>query len=228
MRKTLIIVTALLLALTSAIPASIYTPWAAPTVIAAPEAINEVHVDFYTGYVYEVPGDILVNEEVTGKMDWHTRIINIEDETGEVAKDLEVRLTNPDNGALINEWSYGDVPEERYTHLAWTPDAVYFGDIKHHPCTFTPGFDASLSIDKTVFTAPDTQTVTITVTPREERVTDNIWLEVVARIESDVVDAAIISHSGEGDVDVSPEGNILLIRRENLELDTTWIVTATL
>ena len=195
------------------------------TAVALEEG-NHVHVDFFTSYEYEVPGDTLTNGEVTGKMDWHTKINNTPDETGAVVKNLKVTLTSPDNGALIGEWFYGDVPEGPGT--CWTPDAVYFGDIKHHPCTFTPGFDASLSIDKTVFTAPDTQTVTITVIPRDERATDHLGLEVVTRFESDLVDAVIISHTGEGEFELSPEGKVFAIWQENLELNTPWSVTATL
>jgi hypothetical protein len=227
MHKRLIAITALLLIIASAITASIYIPSTVPTVIAAPEAMNEVHVDFFTGYEYEVPGDVFINGEVTGKMDWHTRIVNTPDETGAVVKDLKVTLTNPDNGTPIDEWSYGDVPEE--VGSCWTPDAVKFGDIKHSPVVFTPGFDASLSIDKTVFTTPDTQTVTITVTPRDQRVIDNMGIEVVARIESDVVDAVIISHMGEGEFELSQDGKIFGMHLpKTLELDIPWSVTVKL
>jgi len=221
----LLIITVLL---TFALAESSFALSPAPKATAAPDIANEVHVDFFTSYEYEVPGDVLVNEEVTGKMDWHTRIVNTPDETGAVVKDLKVTLSNPDNGALIQEWSYGDAPEEGSTDLPWTPDAVYFGDIKHHPCTFTPGFDASCSIDKTVFTVPDTQTVTITVTPRDERVIDNLGLEVVAR-DVDEVDAVIISHTGGEDFELSPEGNIFGIHLpKSLELNTPWNITVTL
>lgn len=228
MRKAQIIgllIITVLLALAIAVSSFAVSP--APKATAAPDADNEVHVDFFTSYEYEVPEDVLINKEVTGKMDWHTRIVNTEDATGAVVKDLKVTLTSPDNGALIGEWSYGDVPEGPST--CWTPDAVYFGDIKHHPCTFTPGFDASLSIDKTVFTAPDTQTVTITVTPRDERVIDNTGLEVVApRGRDDLVDPVIISHTGEGEFELSPEGDVFGMRPENLELNTPWSIDVTL
>lgn len=198
------------------------------TAVALEEG-NHVHVDFLTCYVYEIPGDALTNGEVTGKMDWHTRIVNIQDETGAVVKDLKVTLTNPDNGALINEWAYGDVPEEGRTDLPWTPDAVLFGDIEHHPRTFTPGFDASLSIDKTVFTVPDTQTINITVTPRDERIIDRLSIEVVVpRDDIDIYDGGVISHTGEGDVYILPDGEVFEIRRENLELDTPWSITVTI
>ena len=224
MRKAWIILAALLLAL--AVNSFALSPAFKAT--AAPETANEVHVDFLTTYRYEIyEGDVFINGEVTGKMDWHTRIVNTPDQTGAVVKDLKVTLASPDNGALLNEWSYGDVPEGPST--CWTPDAVYFGDIKHHPCTFTPGFDVSLSIDKTVFTAPDTQTVTITVTPRDERVTDHLDIEVVApRGRDDLVDPVIISHTGEGEFELSPEGDVFGIWRENLELNTPWSIDVTL
>jgi len=125
MPKTLIIITGLLLTLTL----GIYTPSTAPTVVAAPYATNEVHVDFFTSYEYEVPGDVFTNRGVTGKMDWHTRIVNTPDQTGAVVKDLKVTLASPDNGALLNEWSYGNVPEGPST--CWTPDAVW-SSIAHH------------------------------------------------------------------------------------------------
>jgi hypothetical protein len=55
--------------------------------------------------------------------------------------------------------------------------------------SMVPGFDASRSFDKTEFSAPGTQTMTVTVTPREDK-GGELFIRVLAK-ETAYVDAAI-------------------------------------
>ena len=149
-------------------------------------------------------------------------------------------------GPPTYEWSFGDKAEE-HKHTGWaTGPMVGFnapiapptlGKVGPRPVstpativpvTFTPGFDISRSFDKTVFTAPDTQTVTITVTPREERI-ERVGIYVHVSSKSDLVDAAIISHSGYGGMPahVTPDGQHSGIEDIPVELNTPVTITVT-
>jgi len=196
---------------------------------------NQVRLNFTNTYTYPVYEDSFTNEEVTGKVLWRIPdIINTTDETGEPVRGLRVTLdsdvafdwVDDENltkmGPPTYEWSFADLVEE-HKHTGWST-SVYVG-FQHSPTKFTPGFDASRSFDKTVFTAPDTQTLTITVTPREE------WIEgvqiTVHTYENDLVDPVIISHSGGEQAHVTPDGYRSGIRIP-VELNTPVAITVTI
>lgn len=218
----------------------------APAPIAATSASNEVHVAFLTTVSHFISGDSFANGEVIGGANWHTRIVNSPDETGAPVTGLGVTLTTELEFEYVDkqyltrmgpptyEWSFGDAREEGSLLLAWTPDAtVGFMSGDRFPFKFTPGFDASRSADKTVFTGPDTQILTITMTPREE-VEKLRGLEVVVHTISpgkeNVEDAVItpISPTSGEHIELSPNGHDLGIRQIPLELKTPWSITLTI
>ena len=202
---------------------------------AVPVEGNKVRLNFINTYTYPAYEDSFTNEEVTGKVLWRIPdITNITDETGAPVTGLRVTLdsdlqfdwVDDENltkmGPPTYEWSFADLVEE-HKHTGWST-SVYVG-FQCFPTKFTPGFDASRSFDKTVFTAPDTQTVTVTVTPREE------WIEsvqiTVHTDENDLVDPVIISHSGGEQAHVTPDGHRSGIRIP-VELNTPVTITVTI
>jgi len=203
---------------------------------ASPVDGNMVQLNFSTSYLLNLYEDTFTNEEVTGQVIWRIpNIVNTTDETGEPIRGLKVTLDSDiafewvgdENltkmGPPTYEWSWGDLVEE-HKHTGWATD-VLVGFLYQSPIKFTPGFDVSRSFDKTVFTAPDTQTVTVTVTPREE------WIKGV-RIhvhtdENDLVNPVIISHSGGEQADVTPDGHRSGITIP-VELNTPVTITVTI
>ncbi|MBA7652930.1 hypothetical protein ES703_60769 [subsurface metagenome] len=95
-------------------------------------------------------------------------------------------------GPPLYEWYFGDLVEE-HKHTGWATD-VLVGFIHQSPVSFTPGLDVVRSFDKTVFTAPDTQTISVTVVPRDEKI-ESVEIFVHAE-DNQSVNSAIVSHSG--------------------------------
>ena len=201
---------------------------------AVEEGGNRIHVGFFHEFHYEVPGNTFVNAEVIGKEWWRTNLQNWPDETGapvirssvtlnteldfdEVERDKLTRM-----GAPVYEWYLGDVVEEP-ERQGWPWDA--FVGLYSSPTRFSPGVDVSRSFDKTVFTAPDTQTMTVTLTPREE------WVETISIFvhtdEYDIVNPVImsISHTGGGETHIMEDGHRSGIERIPVELNTPLIIT---
>ena len=176
---------------------------------------NKVFLYFATQHHLEVYGDSFTNQEIVGQAIWRIPdITNITDETGEPVKDLRVTLESDlafewidqenlvKKGPPIYEWYFGELVEE-HEHKGWATD-VLVGFIKQSPVTFAPGFDVSRSFDKTVFTTPSTQEVTVTVIPRDESI-DSIEIFVHAE-ENELVSSEIISHSSGEQAYITPDG----------------------
>lgn len=201
---------------------------------ANPDPGNIVEAHFHAAWVYDVPGDTFTNGEVTGRGDWHADMENALDDTGAPVAALALTLDSglvafdsveEENLVMMGpptyQWSFGDVPEG-------SDVGAEVGDPEGFPVTFTPGFDASRSVDETVFLKSDgtqTQTQTITLTPRQmmERLSINvdIW-------ENDVVNAVITSPTeGEG-INLDPDGHYLDIDPTGLELDITYTYCVTI
>ena len=176
---------------------------------------NKVRVHFATLYDLQIHGDAFSNQETTGQAIWRIpNIVNTTDETGEPVRELRVTLQSDlafewvDKESLVQmgppvyEWYFGDLVEE-HLHTGWATD-VLVGFINQSPVRFTPGFDVSRTFDETVFSEPGTQTVTVTVTPREE------WLESVEIFvhaqSNESVDSFIIAHSAGEQAHVTPDG----------------------
>lgn len=208
----------------------------APTAVAQqPE--NEVLLHFATVYDLQIYGDSFENKEVTGQAIWRIpNIVNLTDESGEPVRDLRVTLESAQTfewvmheqnltkmGPPVYEWYFGDL-EEEHKHTGWATD-VLVGYINQASVQFTPGLDVSRSFNRTIFTNPDTQTITVTVTSRDNRI-DSVEV-FVHTDENDLVDPVIISHSGGEDAQLTPDG-----RRSGIKLpvktDETVSTTVTI
>jgi len=142
--------------------------------------VNIVSLEYRTFRFYAAPGDTFDNREVTGSTWWYTNAHNYPDGTEEPITGLELSL---DSNLSLDwrrwfmktiltevpptyEWSVGDVLEDEHVPVVVHPrgpDEVL--------ATFTPGFDASVSVDRVKFSQSEgtqTQTLTIEVTPLED------------------------------------------------------------
>ena len=205
------------------------------------EATNLVFVGFAEELNHSAPGDIFINGEVTGERIWRiSNVMNAADETGAPVTGIGINLNSsvafdgvdpypPDKwGPPDYRWSFGDLVE-RPQQEGWEVDAVVMLKSSSYPFTITPGFDVSRSFDKTVFSAPDTQTVTITVTPQEE------WLEkvtiAVIALENDLVNPVIVDYSSSAsgeEVNIIPDGHGLYLNHVPVEFNTPLTITATI
>ena len=151
-----------------------------PTAVAQQVEGNQVEVGFWSNWDHRVYGDSFTNAEVSSRRGWRiSDIINTPDETGEPIRGLRAKLDSQQDfdrveeidlvrrGPPTYEWFYGDISEDFVEHRLHATDAwVAFS--RPTPDKLAPGFDVSRTFDKTGFTGPDTQTMTVTITPREE------------------------------------------------------------
>ena len=128
---------------------------------------------------------------------WRTRLENSQDESGlpvagltysfttdepfEVAtcQDL-MRMGPPEYG-----WFLGDIAEGHQANV----ESGFSLPHERSPIVLIPGFDASRSVNKKEFSASDTQTLTITVTPSEEHIGE---LYICVRADEDAYVAPVI------------------------------------
>jgi len=197
----------------------------------AAEPVNEVHAHFTTGWEYWCTSDTFANREVPAQMNWCAHLTNEPDDTGAPVTDVKLALDSDlqfevmegENliamGPPTYEWSFDDVPE----------GCGVGGGVWHDvSATFIPGFDASCSPDKTVFTEPATQRVTITVTPKRQEATELII--VVVADEDELVNAVITSPATDESQGIwlEPDGHYLSIEPPDLQIDKTWTTTVTI
>jgi len=190
---------------------------------------NQVGANFGTEWVGESPGDIFTNGEITGQKLWRTDIHNRPDETGApvVSANLSLDSDLAFNGIMPDPatmgpptyiWSFGDVSEDSgaFTQVLFESSPNPF------PVSFTPGFDASRTADKIMFAGVDNQTLTITVTPRQ----DEQRHMFVAAHEDGLVNPVITSPTSGGRFRLSSDGHKLDIDLTGLALDTPWSFNA--
>lgn len=205
--------------------------------VAKAESNNVVSTFFRTNYVYLVPGDSFTNSEVTanGFKSIGTSVFNSSDSTGQAVTGLDLELdsslafdivtpTPAQPGPPVYQWAFGDVLEGSSfgVNCALVPS-------KYPTTTFTPGFDVSRSLDKTVFTTEDTQYLTITVTPRQPEVTA-LQVSVSAYLIGSKVNAVITSPTTDlaQGIYLSPDGSSLSISLTGLTLDEPRTINVTL
>ena len=205
----------------------------APVPVATAQAANNVRATFHTTLTYDSPDDAFTNGQVTGWTRWEASTVNPSDETGApvtaLALSLESKLVFDDiveenlvtTGPPNYEWSFGDVPEGSGAGVGVGSRS------KPHPfpVIFSPGFDASRSMDKIKFSGPAIQTLTITLTPRE--VTEGFDILVQA-FEDSAANPVITSPTSGDGIQLSPDGHSLHISPMGLELNTTWSTTVTI
>jgi hypothetical protein len=121
------------------------------------------------------------------------------------------------------EWSFGDIPEGTGTDT-WVDSRQPTG-LDSVPVTFTPGFDASRFADKTKFSTPGIQTLTITVTPREPIHGISIYVGVE---EDENADLIIISPMCDNNTRLSPDGHTLMVNLTGLNLNVTCTTVVTI
>jgi hypothetical protein len=201
------------------------------------ESGNRIDVGFMDEFIYEVSGNTFTNSEVIGKRWWRTNFANWPDGTGAPAIGVKVMLESElafdeierdkltRMGPPVYEWYLGDVVEEP-ERQEWPWDA--FVGLYHSPTEFSPGVDVSRSFDKTVFTAADIQTMTVTLTSREEWVKE---VSIFVHTDDDVLVNPVIvsiSHSGGGEVFITEDGHRSGVERIPVEFDTPLTITYTL
>jgi branched-chain amino acid transport system substrate-binding protein len=205
-----------------------------------PPQNNQAHANFNTSWRHHVSGDSFSNAEVTGTKTWNTLVINQADATGAPLTGVNLRLDSGlvfddvgvSNGTLVTEgppvyeWSFGDVAEGPFVYDVTGAWVGFWDDPHPFPVTFTPGFDASRIADQTTFLqSGGTQTLTISVTPREQSATENLTVSVVVPIwVEDLVDAFIQPPTGV-DFTLSPDGKQLWMGPTGLTVGEEWTVT---
>lgn len=240
MRRTLIISTTLLVAILFVLAFNVggfATPLASTSMAQVAVEGNQVEVGFHTSWWHNVYGDSFTNAEVNGIRDWRiSDIINTLDETGEPIRELRAKLDSQRDfdwvrdidlvrrGPPTYEWFYGDISEDYIEYRPHATDAwvVSLQNIDK----LAPGFDASRTFDKTVFTGPGTQTMTVTITPREEGL-DRVKLTINTYPQK-LVDANITSVNSGGIINLAPDGRWLHIQDIPAQLNTPVNVTVTI
>ena len=211
---------------------------------------NQVWAHFNTVYHYNVPGDSFTNgnEEVTGWKSWWALLMNSEDGTGAPVTGLNLSLetelafdyTDVMNGNLVTEgplvyeWSFGDVAQgEPWPHVPWA-NVQCWGSPHPFPVTFTPGFNASRSADKTEFLQSEgtqTQTLTISLTLLEQQAAESLFIHVQVPFwiegQEELVDAVITPPTGV-EFALTPDGQRLWIWPAGLTVEDEWTTTVTI
>jgi hypothetical protein len=187
---------------------------------------------------YKVSGDSFINKEVTVERWWRTNLLNLTDETGAAVTGLRLTLDSEVSFGGVEEeflttmgpptykWSLDDVPNGKYIATGgWPYDAFVR---RRSTSKFVPGYDVSRSFDKTVFSATGVQTLTITLTPREESI-DTVTITVHTD-EDAFVDPVVLSYSSAsgGEVKIEQGGHRSQISFVPVELNTPITVAVTL
>jgi len=207
--------------------------WVPPS--DSPEG-NLIRVHFGKEHQFDISGDTFVNRPMTSQIVWRAlQPVNEPDETGASVTGLRLTLDSEmvlgvehdkltKMGPPVYEWSLGDLVEEP-ERTGWSWDAFVIGQSR---TKITPGFDASRSFDKTEFSATGIQTVTITVTPRDEQI-DRV--EIFVHTDEDAfADVVVVSYSSTngGDVSITEGGHRSGIHSIPAETDIPLTVTVTL
>jgi hypothetical protein len=209
--------------------------------------VNTAEVQYSTFRVYTAPGNTFENEEVTGDTWWHTELWNTPDasegpiagpeltlDTG-LALDWYPLASAPSlvtEGPPTYEWGLADLSEGEsgtvFVHPTNPADEVLG--------SFTPGFNASVSVDRIQFSqleGTQTQTLTITVekVDPEARVTllvftDESFFPLAPVDEGDLVEAVIPSYYEfpEWTEFVFPGGTGFIMDTMHMEPDETRVI----
>jgi len=204
---------------------------------------NLVRVHFIEECTCRTTVDNFFNSEVAVERWWRTNLINDSDETGAPVTELKLTLDSDVSfeglskgierelltitGPPTYEWFLGDIQNaETITTNGWPWDA--FVSIRDSATKLMPGYDVSRTFDRTEFSIPGIQTLTIILTPREESI-DEIDIFVHTE-ENDIVNPVVTSYSstGGGDVDIAQEGHRSGIQSVPVELNTPLTVIVTI
>lgn len=156
-------------------PAPTLTPTPIPTL--PPGVNNLVMVNFFNSFRYHSTGKTFINREVNGFLHNAIMLQNTPDDSSapvyglglEFSTEPGVTKSNVQReylelmGPPVFKWFFGNVPEEPIRGVT----EAYFDPEGSFGALFTPGFDASISVDKRNFTEPGAQVVTLTIVPRQ-------------------------------------------------------------
>ncbi len=203
------------------------------------DEVNIAEVSYTSFRIYTAPENTFANREVTGNTWWGTDLFNLPDATEEAIAGAELSLgtnltldcyfldpfidaTMVTEGPSPYEWGFGDVGEEEmrlvFVHPTNPADEVLG--------TFTPGFNASVSVDRVQFLqSQGTQTQTLTI--EVEKVDpDAYFILIVSTVtlfpflpadEGDLVEAVIIPPFPEWTELVFPGGTGFIMETMHIE-----------
>jgi len=207
------------------------TPTPAPTL---PSGVNNVvQVNFFNSYRYYCRRNNFTNREVQGFFHTAIHLQNTQDDSNAPVYGLGLEFS-PEPGIKSNrnvrreylelmgppvyKWFFGNVQEEPIQNMYMSES--YFEPDGSFGAEFTPGFDASISVDKKNFSEPDDQVVTLTIVPRENLRAPDFVFHLSGGAYGDAADAVITS-LGPGE-HRGPSGERITISqdRKNIGVDT--------
>lgn len=204
-----------------------------------PGVENFIRVDFNNSISYYNKGLSFSNHEVNGVSHWATHLQNTSDDSHAPVYDLGLEFIAKIDEPEINireeylisaerpvyKWFFGNVPEEPLQDVYESEAYIEFAQ----EIPFTPGFDASLSIDKTTFSEPGIQMVTITIIPRVKMTYPGITVHTQGEphgngVEANIFDISPGEHQGPNGeiVSVSPDSKNLFVNNLPLEIDQPY------
>lgn len=148
-------------------------------------------MDFIYTAAYNSPEFTFTSHEVKGVSHWATHLQNTPDTSQapvyglglEFQADVDAIGQNISQNRMtlkkhpLYQWFFGEVPEEPVRDVY--ASEAYVESAEGASTPFTPEFDVTVSFDKTDFSKPDTQQVTITITPRGEMNFANITVHTI-------------------------------------------------
>lgn len=120
-------------------------------------------------------------------------------------------------GPPVFKWFFGNVPEEPIQNVYGSEASIVPGSSFRAP--FTPGFDASISMDKTNFSEPAAQVFTLTIVPRQNFITDFIF-HLDGGAYGDAADVVITSLEPGEHIGPAGERITVTLDRKNIAVDT--------
>jgi len=164
------------------IPAFTLTPGRAltktPVPSLPPGIVNEVQVDYFKSIGYRSLEETFTNREVVGSFSSSSHLQNCADASGapvydlklefhtEVTEDYVQRENLVESGPPVFMWSFGDILEEPIPGEYTSEAGICFDE--QYSVPFTPGFDASVKVDKEFFYETGYQEVIVTLIPRQD------------------------------------------------------------
>jgi hypothetical protein len=230
-------------------PTQILTPTltltASPTLTTTPipslppGVENFFHVEFNNTISFTTDGLSFTNHEVNGVSHWATHLQNMPDDSHApvygLGLEFDAKIDKIGNNIMQKnlvsagypnyKWFFGNVPEEPLREVYMSEGYIESAD----GIPFTPGFDASISIDKTTFSTPDKQTITITIIPRVPMTFPGITVHTQGgpngnSAEANIADILPGDHKGlKGEiVSVSPDGKNLFVNNMQLVVNQPY------
>jgi hypothetical protein len=185
---------------------------------------------FGTYYGSEVSGDSFTNTEVPGTQVFSSRLgetnIFLNNVNLNLASSTSFDLKSPPptsiTGTYNYQWDFGDKPTGvgAYAEVA----------LNNNPVNYTPGFDASRSVNQTTFNTSGTQTLTVSVTPRDALPNINLGVRISEDQYVNPTIESVTSPNGAPlyNSSISPNRHEMNIYFDNPTKDTTYTYTITL